>query len=145
MSGVCSAHLRSILTLWGKHGYMGCSSKPRARKHTQWGSEVAYLQLGSPAECVCVCLWLCDICSRQGACICRKNGLLYFTCTQYSVFVFGNVSLVVIPVRIINVSFNSLIRYNNNNNNRRLVTLAEHTSDHGRQTNSSTEEKGEQV
>ena len=30
-------------------------------------------------------------------------------------------------------------------NNRRLVTLAEHTSDHGRQTNSSTEEKGEQV
>ena len=24
----------------------------------------------------------------------------------------------------------------NNNNNRRLVTLAEHTSDHGRQTNS---------
>ena len=23
---------------------------------------------------------------------------------------------------------------NNNNNNRRLVTLAEHTSDHGRQT-----------
>ena len=26
----------------------------------------------------------------------------------------------------------------NNNNNRRLVTLAEHTSDHGRQTNSST-------
>ena len=27
----------------------------------------------------------------------------------------------------------------------RLVTLAEHTSDHGRQTNSSTEEKGEQV
>ena len=35
-------------------------------------------------------------------------------------------------------------RNNNNNNNRRLVTLAEHTSDHGRQTNSSTEEKGEQ-
>ena len=34
---------------------------------------------------------------------------------------------------------------NNNNNNRRLVTLAEHTSDHGRQTNSSTEEKGEQA
>ena len=34
---------------------------------------------------------------------------------------------------------------NNNNNNRRFVTLAEHTSDHGRQTNSSTEEKGEQV
>ena len=31
--------------------------------------------------------------------------------------------------------------FNNNNNNRRLVTLAEHTSDHGRQTNSSTEEK----
>ena len=28
----------------------------------------------------------------------------------------------------------------NNNNNRRLVTLAEHTSDHGRQTNSNTEE-----
>ena len=37
------------------------------------------------------------------------------------------------------------VRFNNNNNNRRLVTLAEHTSDHGRQTNSSTEEKGEQV
>ena len=36
-------------------------------------------------------------------------------------------------------------RIYNNNNNRRLVTLAEHTSDHGRQTNSSTEEKGEQV
>ena len=32
---------------------------------------------------------------------------------------------------------------NNNNNNRRLVTLAEHTSDHGKQTNSSTKEKGE--
>ena len=32
-----------------------------------------------------------------------------------------------------------------NNNNRRLVTLAEHTSDHGRQTNSSTEEKGNAV
>ena len=31
--------------------------------------------------------------------------------------------------------------HNNNNNNRRLVTLAEHTSDHGRQTNSSTEDK----
>ena len=31
---------------------------------------------------------------------------------------------------------------NNNNNNRRLVTLAEHTSDHGRQTNSSTEDVG---
>ena len=31
----------------------------------------------------------------------------------------------------------------NNNNNRRLVTLAEHTSDHGKQTNSSTKEKGE--
>ena len=28
----------------------------------------------------------------------------------------------------------------NNSNNRRLVTLAEHTSDHGRQTNSSTKE-----
>ena len=38
-----------------------------------------------------------------------------------------------------------LVFNNNNNNNRRLVTLAEHTSDHGRQTNSSTEEKGEQV
>ena len=38
-----------------------------------------------------------------------------------------------------------MIITNNNNNNRRLVTLAEHTSDHGRQTNSSTEEKGEQV
>ena len=33
---------------------------------------------------------------------------------------------------------------NNNNNNRRLVTLAEHTSDYGKQTNSSTKEKGEQ-
>ena len=32
----------------------------------------------------------------------------------------------------------------NNNNNRRLVTLAEHTSDHGKQTNSSTNAKGEQ-
>ena len=31
---------------------------------------------------------------------------------------------------------------NNNNNNRRLVTLAEHTSDHGKQTNSSTKERG---
>ena len=30
------------------------------------------------------------------------------------------------------------------NNNRRLVTLAEHTSDHGKQTNSSTKDKGEQ-
>ena len=34
--------------------------------------------------------------------------------------------------------------FNNNNNNRRLVTLAEHTSDHGKQTNSSTKAKGEQ-
>ena len=34
--------------------------------------------------------------------------------------------------------------YVNNNNNRRLVTLAEHTSDHGKQTNSSTKAKGEQ-
>ena len=40
---------------------------------------------------------------------------------------------------------NTVSHINNNNNNRRLVTLAEHTSDHGRQTNSSTEEKGEQV
>ena len=32
---------------------------------------------------------------------------------------------------------------NNNNNNRRLVTLAEHTSDHGKQTNSITKERGE--
>ena len=31
---------------------------------------------------------------------------------------------------------------NNNNNNRRLVTLAEHTSDHGKQTNSGTKERG---
>ena len=31
---------------------------------------------------------------------------------------------------------------NNNNNNRRLITLAEHTSDHGKQTNSSTKERG---
>ena len=31
---------------------------------------------------------------------------------------------------------------NNNNNNIRLVTLAEHTSDHGKQTNSSTKERG---
>ena len=31
-----------------------------------------------------------------------------------------------------------LFANNNNNNNRRLVTLAEHTSDHGKQTNSST-------
>ena len=38
-----------------------------------------------------------------------------------------------------------IIMIKNKNNNRRLVTLAEHTSDHGRQTNSSTEEKGEQV
>ena len=29
------------------------------------------------------------------------------------------------------------------NNNRRLVTLAEHTSDHGKQTNLSTKDKGE--
>ena len=29
-----------------------------------------------------------------------------------------------------------------NNNNRRLVTLAEHTSDHGKQKNSSTKERG---
>ena len=34
--------------------------------------------------------------------------------------------------------------FNNNNNKRRLVTLAEHTSDHGKQTNSSTKAKGEQ-
>ena len=40
------------------------------------------------------------------------------------------------------VNFNFL-DINNNNNNRRLVTLAEHTSDHGKQTNSSTKEKGE--
>ena len=44
-----------------------------------------------------------------------------------------------------NKSHTSNGQNNNNNNNRRLVTLAEHTSDHGRQTNSSTEEKGEQV
>ena len=31
-----------------------------------------------------------------------------------------------------------------NNNNGRLVTLAEHTSDHGKQANSSTKAKGEQ-
>ena len=30
----------------------------------------------------------------------------------------------------------------NNNNNRRLVTLAEYTSDDGKQTNSSTKERG---
>ena len=35
------------------------------------------------------------------------------------------------------------LSFNNNNNSRRLVTLAEHTSDHGKQTNSSTKEKGE--
>ena len=32
----------------------------------------------------------------------------------------------------------------NNNHNRKLVTLAEQTSDHGKQTNSSTKAKGEQ-
>ena len=37
-------------------------------------------------------------------------------------------------------SVNSSYQLNNNNNN---VTLAEHTSDHGKQTNSSTKEKGE--
>ena len=31
------------------------------------------------------------------------------------------------------------------NNNRRLVTLAEHTSGHGKQTNSSTKERGSRV
>ena len=31
---------------------------------------------------------------------------------------------------------------NNNNNNRRLVTLSEHTLNHGKQTNSSTKERG---
>ena len=36
-----------------------------------------------------------------------------------------------------------MIMMNSNNNNRRLVILAEHTSDHGKQTNSSTKEKGE--
>ena len=34
-------------------------------------------------------------------------------------------------------------KFIDNNNNRRLVTLAEHTSNHGKQTNSSTKEKGE--
>ena len=34
-----------------------------------------------------------------------------------------------------------IITNNNNNNNIWLVTLAEHTSDHGKQTNSSTKEK----
>ena len=33
---------------------------------------------------------------------------------------------------------------NNDNKNRRLVTLAEHTSDHGKQTNSITKEWGEE-
>ena len=33
-----------------------------------------------------------------------------------------------------------IVRYNNNNN-KRLVILAEHTSDHGKQTNSSTKAK----
>ena len=33
--------------------------------------------------------------------------------------------------------------HHNNNNNIRLVTLAEHTSNHGKPTNSSTKEKGE--
>ena len=32
----------------------------------------------------------------------------------------------------------------NNNNNRRLVTLAEHTPDHGKQTNSNTDEWGDE-
>ena len=36
----------------------------------------------------------------------------------------------------------TMVLINNNNNNRRLVTLAEHTSDHGKQANSSTKEKG---
>ena len=36
-----------------------------------------------------------------------------------------------------------IIIITNKNNNRRLVTLAEHTSNHGKQTNSSTKEKGE--
>ena len=49
----------------------------------------------------------------------------------------------IVPGQIITITIT--ISSNNNNNNRRLVTLAEHTSDHGRQTNSSTEEKGEQV
>ena len=44
-----------------------------------------------------------------------------------------------------NMMMMMMMMSDNNNNNRRLVTLAEHTSDHGRQTNSSTEEKGEQV
>ena len=48
------------------------------------------------------------------------------------------------PIPVYNM-MNILFLLTNNNNNRRLVTLAEHTSDHGRQTNSSTEEKGEQV
>ena len=31
---------------------------------------IVYLLLGSPTTCVCV--WLCDICRRQGSCICRQ-------------------------------------------------------------------------
>ena len=36
----------------------------------------------------------------------------------------------------------SVAMFSLNNNNRRLVTLAEHTSDHGKQTNSSTKKRG---
>ena len=53
-------------------------------------------------------------------------GVIYACCTHYGVIerAEGYYSLIT-------------VKPFNNNNNRRLVTLAEHTSDHGRQTNSS--------
>ena len=54
----------------------------------------------------------------------------------YNIYAYTVLIILIIHVLCFRVS-------NNSNNNIRLVTLAEHTSDHGKQTNSITKEKGE--
>ena len=61
----------------GVDGTAGNRTESKSRGPGSTHREGTYLQLGSPA--ICACVWLCDICSRQGACICRLRLINLFT------------------------------------------------------------------
>ena len=61
----------------GVDGTAGNRTESKSRGPGSTHREGPYLQLGSPA--ICACVWLCDICSRQGACICRLRLINLFT------------------------------------------------------------------
>ena len=66
---------------------------------------------------------------------CLKDVGVYIYRYIYTVYIYIYMYIIIIINRRSGITSHVYIY---NNNNRRLVTLAEHTSDHGKQTNSST-------